>query len=489
MKRPDQILKGVDYEKVTGCSDVRIANLEQDSRKVVTGSMFFAIRGTESDGHDYIDSAIKAGAVAVVCESIPVKKADDICYIKVSDSARVLGLAASAFYDHPSEKLRLVGITGTNGKTTTATLLYRLFKETGHKAGLISTVSYFINEKKLPATHTTPDQVHLNRLLNEMVEDGCEYCFMEVSSHSIVQHRISGLKFAGGVFTNLSHDHLDYHKTYDEYLKAKKRFFDNLEKESFALVNFDDRNGKVMVQNTKASVRSYAMKSMADFRGSIVERHMGGMLLKMNGKELWTSFIGNFNASNLLAVYATALMLGSDEEEVLRIISSLKPVEGRFETILSGNGVTAIVDYAHTPDALENVIEAIRPLLGTGAKLITVAGAGGDRDTGKRPVMAKIASEKSDKLILTSDNPRSEDPDSIISDMLAGVGNLFKNRVICISNRKEAIRTACMMAQTGDFVLVAGKGHETYQEVRGVRHHFDDREVVISVFNVNRQVR
>jgi len=478
------LFEGIDYDEILGDPGIEVVTLESDSRKISPGSIFFAVRGTASDGHEFIDAAVSNGAVAVVCETLPGRISDNVSYIRVNDSSRVLGMVASAFWDHPSHKLKLTGITGTNGKTTTATLLYRLFMGMGRKSGLISTINYFVHDRKLPASHTTPDPLTLNRLLFEMVQEGCEYCFIEVSSHAIVQQRIGGLSFAGGIFTNISHDHLDYHKSYDEYLRVKKQFFDNLGEGAFALVNKDDRNADFMVQNTRAGVRSYALKSMADFRGSIIERHPNGMLLNINGRELWTNFIGAFNASNLLAVFAGAKLLGAEEDEALRVISALTHVEGRFETIRSSEGVTAIVDYAHTPDALENVIEAIRQLLGRGSRLITVAGAGGDRDRGKRPVMARIASEKSDKLILTADNPRSEDPESIIRDMLEGVDKALRDRVLCITSRKEAIRTACMVAGSGDFILVAGKGHETYQEIMGVKHHFDDREIVREVFNV-----
>ncbi len=482
MQRLDKLIDEVIVEEVQGDPKVEIMNLMIDSRKNVPGSLFFAIRGTSMDGHDFIDQAISAGAVAVICESLPGVISNKVSYVRVRDSAAALGMIASGFYGHPSRQLKLTGITGTNGKTTTATLLYRLFGQIGLRSGLISTVNYFIHDKVLPATHTTPDPVKLNWLLSEMVKDGCKHCFMEVSSHSVVQKRIAGLHFAGGLFTNISHDHLDYHKTFMEYMVAKKIFFDNLPPGSFALINKDDRNSAFMVQNTKALSRTYAMKSMADFRGSLIESHPGGMLLRLNGKELWTSFIGGFNAYNILAVYSAAIMLGADEDEVLRIISSLTPVEGRFETIRSPSEITAIIDYAHTPDALENVLETIRPLLSGKSELITVTGTGGDRDKSKRPVMAKIASEKSHKLILTSDNPRSEDPDAIIRDMLEGVENSLRDKVLCITNREEAIRTACMIARPGDFILVAGKGHETYQEIKGVKHHFDDREIVREIF-------
>ncbi len=483
MLKLNKLFDGIDYLEILGDDKVEIGNLELDSRRIISGSLFFALRGTITDGHDFIETAVSSGAVAVVCESMPRNPSNKISYVRVKDSARTMGLIASAFYNHPSRELKLTGVTGTNGKTTIATLLYQMFGRMGHKTGLISTINYFINDRKFSAPHTTPNPIKLNWLLSEMVKDGCEYCFMEVSSHSIVQKRIAGLHFAGGIFTNITHDHLDYHKTFGEYLNAKKHFFDLLGENSFALINKDDRNARFMVQNTKAIVKSYGMKSMADFRGSITENHFGGMLLNFNGKELWTSLIGNFNASNILAVFAAGILLGAGEEESLRIISLLKPVEGRFEAIRSPGEVTAIVDYAHTPDALENVIGAIKQLLSNDARLITVAGAGGDRDKSKRPVMARIAAENSDQLILTSDNPRTEDPELIIKDMLEGVDDSLHGKVLCISRREEAIRAACMMARAGDFVLVAGKGHETYQEIMGVKHHFDDREIVWSVFN------
>ncbi len=466
-----------------GDPEVSIVNIEQDSRKVIPGSLFFAIQGTVSDGHDFIDRAIKSGAIAVVCEQLPEKLHDKVTYIKVKESNKSLGLAASAYYGHPSRKLKLTGVTGTNGKTTTVTLLYHLFRNLGYRTGLISTVSYFIHDSKLPSTHTTPDPVKINRLLSQMVQDDCEHCFMEVSSHAIVQQRIAGLHFAGGIFTNISHDHLDYHKTFSEYLRVKKQFFDHLDGNSFALINRDDRNAAYMVQNSKANVKTFALKSMADFKCSILERNFEGMLLKIDGKELWTSLIGDFSAYNILAVFAAAKLFGINGDKILKIISSLSPVEGRFETIRSSGQVTAIIDYAHTPDALDNVITALKQLKRTNSQLITVAGAGGDRDRDKRPLMAGIAAGKSDKLILTSDNPRSEDPELIIRDMLEGVDEIYRSRVICITDRKEAIRTACIMARAGDFVLVSGKGHETYQEIKGVKHHFDDREIVRSVFS------
>jgi UDP-N-acetylmuramoyl-L-alanyl-D-glutamate--2,6-diaminopimelate ligase len=484
--RLTDIIKDIDCTLIKGDTGIEITAIEQDSRKVRPGSLFFAIRGTLSDGHDFIEKAISAGAGAVICEKLPAEADASVVFIEVKDTALALGHAASAFYGYPSRDLILTGVTGTNGKTTTVTLLYQLFRGLGHKSGLISTINYFIDDRKLPSTHTTPDPLRINQLLREMVNEGCRYCFMEVSSHALAQKRTAGIHFAGGIFTNITHDHLDYHHTFSEYLKAKKLFFDHLGNGSFALINKDDRNSGFMVQNTAARVWTYALKSMADFRGSIRESHPDGMLLSIDGKEMWTGFIGGFNAYNILAAYSAGVMLGVGKEELLRAISSLGPVEGRFETIRSAKGVTAIVDYAHSPDALENVIDAIRQLPDRGNRLITVAGAGGDRDREKRPVMAKIAVQKSDTVILTSDNPRSEDPQAIINDMLGGIEEVDRDRVICITNREEAIKTACHLARAGDFVLVAGKGHETYQEIKGVRHHFDDREVVRKVLGINR---
>ncbi len=486
VKKLEYLLDDVGVTCVKGDTGLDAGSLEFDSRRVTEGSIYFAIRGTGQDGHSFIESAVSNGAAAVICETMPANLREEVCYVQVADSASALGIMASAMFDHPSRRIKLTGVTGTNGKTTTATLLFRLFTAMGNRAGLISTVGHIVGEEKIQATHTTPDPVTINRLLSGMERAGCEYCYMEVSSHAIVQQRIGGLHFAGGIFTNISHDHLDYHGSYNEYLKAKKRFFDTLQGDAFALVNKDDRNSGFMVQNTGAMVKSFGMKSMADFRGSIVEKDQAGMLLDINGSQVWVNFIGAFNASNILAVYAGGVLLGADAGEVLRVISTLTPVEGRFETIRSADGITAIVDYAHTPDALENVVRAIKQMLGGRSRLITVTGAGGDRDRGKRPVMAAIAAANSSKVILTSDNPRSEDPDEIINEMLTGIEEGERDKVLCISNRKEAIRVACSIAGKGDFVLVAGKGHETYQEIAGVRHHFDDREVVRSAFNLNK---
>lgn len=488
MKTLADIVWTVPTVSITGNLNIPISTVCFDSRKAGPGDLFVAVRGTATDGHHYIADVTKNGVSAIVCEKMPHTVRNDITYIIAEDSALALGLICSEFYGRPSRKLVLTGVTGTNGKTTTATLLYQLFRKLGYKAGLISTVAYYINDMKSEATHTTPDPVQLNALLDAMVKEGCEYCFMEVSSHSIVQQRIAGLTFAGGIFTNLTHDHLDFHKTFAEYLKAKKTFFDNLPATAFALVNKDDRNGMVMVQNTRAAVKTYALKNMADFHCRIIESHFDGMELQIDGKEVWLRFIGEFNACNLLAVYGAAILLGGKSDEVLRIMSMLHPVDGRFEFIRSESGVTAIVDYAHTPDALKNVLDAINHILsGSSAQVITVVGAGGDRDKTKRPEMARIAVEKSGRVILTSDNPRSEEPEAIIKDMLAGLNQDGLRKTLTITDRREAIRTACMMAASGDVVLVAGKGHETYQIVKGVKSHFDDREIVRECFRIKQK--
>jgi len=467
-----------------GNLNIPILSVSFDSRNVEPGTLFVAMRGTVSDGHVYIPEVVRRGVSAVVCEEMPTAIRQSITYIITRDSALALGLICSEFYGRPSQKLALVGVTGTNGKTTTATLLYQLFRKMGYKAGLISTVAYYVDGQRTEATNTTPDPVQLNRLMAQMVQQGCKYCFMEVSSHSIVQQRITGLHFTGGIFTNLTHDHLDYHKTFAGYRDAKKTFFDNLPNTAFALVNRDDRNGMVMVQNTKASVKTFAMKSMADFRCRMTESDFSGMALQIDGREVWMRLVGKFNACNLLAVYATAVLLGQNPEEALTVMSTLTSVDGRFETIRSDSNVTAIVDYAHTPDALENVLKAIRDVLSArqSGQIITVAGCGGDRDKTKRPEMAKIAVAGSSRVILTSDNPRSEEPEAIIADMLAGLDAEQRRTTLAITDRREAIRTACMMATSGDVVLIAGKGHETYQIVKGVKSHFDDREIVREVF-------
>ena len=472
----EEILKGIENVSVKGKLNGTIENIGFDSRQVTPGSLFVAVSGTRSDGHDFIDSAISSGATAVICERLPNDPAENVTWIRVPDSSRALGIASSNFFGNPSASLKLVGVTGTNGKTTIATLLYRMFTGLGYKCGLFSTVCNFIDEKKLPATHTTPDPVVLNRTLAEMVSAGCDYAFMEVSSHSVDQQRIAGLEFAGAIFTNLTHDHLDYHKTFDNYLLAKKKFFDSLPSSAFALVNNDDRNGKVMIQNCIARKYSFSVRGMADFRCGIIEQDFQGMALKIQGQEVWTRFIGDFNASNLLAVYSASELLGATRSEIMTILSDMRPVEGRLEAVETTSGIAGIVDYAHTPDALFNVIETINRIREQGQQLITVVGAGGDRDTSKRPKMAAISAEGSSKVILTSDNPRTEDPEKILDDMEAGITPDMKRKVLRIADRREAIKTAVMLAAKGDIILVAGKGHETYQEIKGVRNHFDDRE-------------
>jgi UDP-N-acetylmuramoyl-L-alanyl-D-glutamate--2,6-diaminopimelate ligase len=476
------ILQNVILLKVVGDTEINIENIQFDSRKVEAGSVFVATRGTASDGHQFITIAIEKGAVAIVCEELPTELNPTVSYIKVEDSADTLGKMASAWYGFPSSKMTLIGVTGTNGKTTIATLLYQLFRQLQHKSGLLSTVCNYINDKAIEATHTTPDALTLNELLAQMVDAGCEYSFMEVSSHAVDQRRIAGLEFAGGIFTNITREHIDYHLTFENYLKAKKQFFDELPAEAFALTNVDDKNGLVMLQNSKAKKYTYSLRSMADFKTRILEHGFEGMLLDMNDKEVNVSFIGKFNASNLSAVFGAAVLLGQDKMEVLRILSSLKSVSGRFETLHAPTGYTAIVDYAHTPDALNNVISTINQILQGNGRLITVVGCGGNRDKGKRPMMAREAVNGSWKTILTSDNPRFEEPQDILNDMLAGLDVVEKAKSLTIVDRREAIKTACALAQRGDVVLVAGKGHEDYQIVQGVKHHFDDKEVVSECF-------
>jgi len=461
---------------VKGDTGTIISDISFDSRKVGPGTLFVAVRGTKSDGHDFIPAAVSSGASAVVCERLPENPAEGVCWILTDDSARALGVVASEFFGNPSSSLKLTGITGTNGKTTIATLLYRVFSGLGYKCGLFSTVCNYIVNKELPATHTTPDPVELNRTLAEMLKAGCDYVFMEVSSHAVDQKRIAGLQFAGGIFTNLTHDHLDYHKTFDNYLKAKKEFFDSLPGSAFALVNNDDKNGKVMVQNCRASKYSFSTKGLADFRCTVLEQDFSGMSLRIQGKDVWTRFIGDHNASNLLAVFSAASILGAEDEEVLRILSELRSVPGRLELVEGPGGISCLVDYAHTPDALRNVISAVNRIRPGDRQLITVVGAGGDRDRAKRPLMASITAEGSTKVILTSDNPRTEDPEKILDDMEAGITPDMRRKVLRITSRREAIKTAVMLAVPGDVVLVAGKGHENYQEINGVKHHFDDRE-------------
>ena len=483
-----ELLKLVKPIAIVGNAEVEITGVNIDSRKIENGHLFVAIKGTQTDGHHFIPKALELGAKAVLCEEIPDGETignDGVTYVQVASTEEAVGPVATVFYGEPSQKLKLVGVTGTNGKTTIATLLYNMFRQFGHKCGLLSTVCNYIEGEPIPADHTTPDPIELNRLLHQMVEAGCEYAFMECSSHAIAQKRIGGLKFAGGLFTNLTRDHLDYHKTFENYRDAKKAFFDNLPKDAFAITNADDKNGSVMVQNTKAQVKTYSTRTMADFRARLIECHFEGMYLEINGREVGVQFIGKFNVSNLLAVYGAAIMLGKKPEDVLVILSTLKSVAGRLEPIRSQEGVTAIVDYAHTPDALENVLNAIREVLeGKQGKVITVCGAGGNRDKGKRPLMAQEAVKQSDRVIITSDNPRNEEPQDIINDMLAGLTPQQMKKVLSIVDRKEAIRTACMMAEKGDVILIAGKGHEDYQEIKGVKHHFDDREVVRDIFGL-----
>jgi UDP-N-acetylmuramoyl-L-alanyl-D-glutamate--2,6-diaminopimelate ligase len=485
LKKLKDILRNIEVQKWTGPKDITISDLSFDSRQIQPDQLFIAIKGTAMDGHKFIPAAIEKGAKAIVCEILPEKQEKNVTYIKVNNPAKVLGFLSSNFYDNPSEKLQLTGITGTNGKTTAVTLLYRLFQKLGYKTGLLSTVRNYIINKAIETTHTTPDALQINRLLKEMVDSGCKYAFMEVSSHAIVQERIAGLNFRGGIFTNITHDHLDYHKTFNEYLQAKKSFFDRLPPESFALINSDDRNGKVMIQNTRAIKKFYGIKTMADYKARIIESHFDGMLLNIDQVEVWSKLIGEFNAYNILSVYACARLLNQPKDDILKILSTMSVIEGRFEYLKSNNGVIAIVDYAHTPDAVLNVVKAINQIRTGNEQLITVIGAGGDRDRAKRPKMAKIAVENSNKTILTSDNPRNENPEDIISDMYRGVENSHKKNVSIIADRKEAIKTACMIANSGDIILVAGKGHETYQEIKGKRHHFNDKEIIAEQFMLN----
>ena len=466
-----ELLKNIKPTTIEGNTDVEITGVNIDSRKIKDGHLFVAMKGTQIDGHK-----------AILCEDMPQEKNDGVCYIQVASTEDAVGKVATLFFGDPSKHLKLVGVTGTNGKTTIATLLYNMFRKFGYKVGLLSTVCNYIDDREVPADHTTPDPIELNELLSEMVKAGCEYAFMECSSHAIHQKRIGGLKFAGGIFTNLTRDHLDYHKTFENYRNAKKAFFDGLPKTAFAITNADDRNGMVMVQNTKATIKTYSTRQMADFRARIIEMHFAGMYLDIDGHEVGVQFIGKFNVSNLLAVYAAARMLGMQPEDILVAMSTLHSVSGRLEPIQSPDGFTAIVDYAHTPDALENVLNAIHEVLNGKGKVITVCGAGGNRDKGKRPLMAQEAARQSDRVIITSDNPRFEDPQDIINDMIAGLNKEQMKKVITIVDRKEAIKTACMMAQKSDVILVAGKGHENYQEIKGVKHHFDDKEVLHEIF-------
>ena len=478
MKLLSDILYKVPLEEVINSTHMAIASVASDSRKVKKGSLFVATKGTNIDGHTFIQKAIESGAVAIVCEELPDTQENGITYVKVSNAGYSLGIMVCNFYDNPSEKLKLIGVTGTNGKTTTVTLLFNLFKSLGYSVGLLSTVENKINTTSIVATHTTPDAISLNELLHTMVEQNCEYVFMEVSSHAVVQHRIAGLNFTGAVFTNITHDHLDYHKTFDEYIKAKKTFFDMLPSTAFALVNKDDRNGVIMIQNTKAKRYTYALKSVADYKCKIIENHLAGLFLNIDNLELWVKLIGTFNAYNVLAVYATAVLLKLDKTNILTALSNLNSVEGRFQYVKSPNGIIGIVDYAHTPDALKNVLETIKDIRTGNEQVITLVGCGGDRDSAKRPVMAAIACEYSNKVILTSDNPRSEDPEEILNQMQKGVNPVDVKKTLRITDRKEAIRTACTLGNAGDIILIAGKGHEKYQEIKGVKHAFDDLEIL-----------
>lgn len=477
------ILFGASLLEIHGDREQEITSLAIDSRKVQKGSLFFAVPGLTVDGHDFIDKAVESGAVAIVCEDIPQDLRKNTAYIQVENSAAATGVVAANFFDNPSKKLKLVGITGTNGKTTTATLLHQLFQQLGYKAGLLSTVENKISEKVLESKYTTPDALAINELLAKMVKEGCSHAFMEVSSHALVQHRTKGLDFAGGVFTNISHDHLDYHETFDEYIKAKKLLFDGLSRDAFALVNVDDKRGHVMMQNTRADKNTYSLKSMADYKAKILHNTLQGLELDIDGISAWFKLIGDFNAYNLLAVYATGVLLEEEKEDVLTALSQMDGARGRFEQVNNPNDILAIVDYAHTPDALENVLKTIDNLRTRQETVITVIGCGGNRDKGKRPEMARIAAQFSNKVILTSDNPRDEDPNQILTDMMAGVGKVDQKKTMVIADRKEAIRTACNLASPMDIILVAGKGHETYQEIKGVRNHFDDKEILNEMLN------
>ena len=478
----NELLKGIKISDIKGDDNREVKGVEIDSRKISDSYMFVAMRGTVTDGHAFIGKAIEKGASVVVCEELPEILSDNVTYVKLPSTEDMVGKISTMFHGNPSAHLKLIGVTGTNGKTTIATLLYNLFRKLGHKCGLLSTVCNYIDGEKHETSHTTPDAIELNKLLAEMLEAGCEYVFMECSSHAIVQKRIGGLTFAGGIFTNLTRDHLDYHKTFENYRDAKKMFFDNLPAKAFSLINVDDANGNIMVQNTKSEVHTYSVRSMADYRARIIECHFEGMYLDIDGTEVGVQFIGKFNVSNLLAVYGAARLLGKQKDEILVVMSTLKSVSGRLEPVIAPDGRTAVVDYAHTPDALQNVLSAIHEVLDGKGKVITVCGAGGNRDKGKRPLMAKEAAKASDTVILTSDNPRNEDPAEIIREMAEGLDAAMRKKTIMITDRREAIRTACMLATKNDVILVAGKGHETYQEVNGVKHHFDDREVLREIF-------
>jgi len=478
MKLLNDILNGIVIREIKGPVNIRIRGITFDSRKTGTDMLFVALKGLQTDGHNYIEQAVAGGATAVICQQPPAGIPAGVTFIMTDDTAKALGAAARNFYDDPSAKLNLVGVTGTNGKTTIATLLYELLIKLGFRSGLISTVGIRINGETRPATHTTPDSLSLHSLIREMADQGCKYCFMEVSSHAIHQQRIAGLTFTGALFTNITRDHLDYHHSFQEYVRAKKKFFDLMPSEGFAVVNNDDRNGKVMIQNCEAQIRTYALKSIADYTGRILEQHRDGTLISMENKTLWTHLVGEFNVYNLLCVYACALMLGLSRDRVMEVLSELRPVKGRMESITTDKGITAVIDYAHTPDALSKVLETLQVVKDKKAGLLTVVGAGGNRDKGKRPLMAKIACTYSDKVILTSDNPRNEKPEDIINDMLEGADEHMTKKILTVINREEAIKTALFMARAGDVVLIAGKGHENYQEIAGVRYHFDDREII-----------
>ena len=484
MKLLSDILYKVKLEEIIGSTHVAISSIVFDSRKVKKDSLFVATKGAADDGHIYIQKAIESGAIAIVCEEIPKDKNDQITYVKVTDSTYALGVMACNYYDNPSEKLKLVGITGTNGKTTTVTLLFNLFKSLGYSVGLLSTVQNKINNTVIPSTHTTPDAITLNELLFKMEEQGCEFVFMEVSSHAIVQNRIAGINFTGALFSNITHDHLDYHKTFDEYIKAKKQFFNLLPSTAFALTNRDDKNGMVMLQNTKANKYTYALKNIADYKCKIIESHLNGLLLNIDNHEVWVKLIGTFNAYNILSVYATAVLLKQDITSVLTALSNLNSVEGRFQYVKSPNGVIGIIDYAHTPDALKNVLETVKEIRSGSEQVITLVGCGGDRDSAKRPIMAAIACEYSNKVILTSDNPRTEDPEEILNQMQAGINPVDVKKVLRITDRREAIKIACSFSSKGDIILIAGKGHEKYKEIKGVKHDFDDLEILKEIIKI-----
>jgi UDP-N-acetylmuramoyl-L-alanyl-D-glutamate--2,6-diaminopimelate ligase len=479
-----ELIQHSSVKQVIGDTQLTVLHLTYDSRNVGEGSLFFAVKGTQVDGHTFIKSVIEKGAAAIVCETLPATLDETVTYIQVNNTSEAMANIAAEFYNHPSRKLKLTAVTGTNGKTTVATLLFKLFRSFGYNVGLLSTVQNQINEEIIPSTHTTPDSIRINELLEMMVDNGCEYCFMEASSHAIDQNRIEGLHFAGTIFNNITHDHLDYHLTFDNYIKAKKKLFDTVNEDAFALTNKDDKNGMVMLQNTKATKYTFSLNSMADFKAKIIESDFNGMLLNIDGDEAWFRLVGNFNAYNLLAVYGAAFLLGKEKREIITHLSSIESVKGRFEYVRSENGVIAVVDYAHTPDALENVLSTINQLRTKNEQLITIVGCGGNRDAAKRPVMADVATELSTKVIFTSDNPRNENPETILDDMQKGVKPLHYKKTLRIADRKEAIKTAISMAAKGDIILVAGKGHENYQEIKGVKHHFDDKETVLELFKL-----